>query len=57
MKLTSTEVAGVVRTITAAGFGLLVGMGIIDEQTAIDLAGAAGVIAVAIWSVWSKRKA
>jgi ABC-type proline/glycine betaine transport system permease subunit len=54
--MTSTEVAGVVRTIAAAGFGLLVGKGIIDAESAAGLAGAVGTIAVAIWSVWSKRK-
>ena len=55
--MTLSEIAGIVRTLAAGGFGLLVGMGIIDEQTAADLVGAVGVIAVAVWSVWSKRKA
>jgi ABC-type proline/glycine betaine transport system permease subunit len=55
--MTSTEVAGVVRTIAAAGFGILVGKGIIDAETAAALAGAVGTIAIAVWSVWSKRKA
>ena len=55
--MTSSEIAGIVRTIAAAGFGLLVGKGIIDAETAAALAGAAGTIAVAIWSVWAKRKA
>lgn len=54
--MTSTEVAGVVRTIAAAGFGILVGKGIIDTETAAALAGAAGTIAIAVWSVWAKRK-
>jgi len=55
--MTSTEVAGVVRTIAAAGFGILVGKGIIDAETAAALAGAVGTIAIAVWSVWAKRKA
>jgi len=56
--MTSSEIAGIVRTIAAAGFGVLVGKGIIaDAETANALAGAVGTIAVAIWSVWSKRKA
>jgi ABC-type proline/glycine betaine transport system permease subunit len=55
--MTSSEIAGIVRTIAAAGFGVLVGKGIIDAETAAALAGAVGTIAVAIWSVWSKRKA
>ena len=53
----SVEIGGVVRTLAAAGFGVLVGKGYIDNQTANDLAGAAGVIAIAVWSVLSKRKA
>lgn len=53
----ATEIGGVVRTLAAAGLGFLVGKGYIDNQTANDLAGASGVIAVAIWSVWVKRKA
>ena len=55
--MTSTEIGGIVRTLAAAGFGVLVGKGIIDAETAAALAGAVGTIAVAIWSVWSKRKA
>jgi len=54
--MTSTEIGGIVRTLAAAGFGVLVGKGIIDAETAAALAGAVGTIAVAIWSVWSKRK-
>ena len=55
--MTSSEIAGIVRTLAAAAFGLLVGKGIIDAETAAGLAGAAGTIAVAVWSVWAKRKA
>lgn len=55
--MTSNELAGIVRTIAAAAFGLLVGKGIIDAETAAGLAGAAGVVATAIWSVWAKRRA
>ncbi len=51
------EIGGIVRTLAAACFGVLVGKGIIDTETAAALAGAAGTIAVAIWSVWSKRAA
>lgn len=54
---TPEEIGGVVRTIAAAGFGVLVGKGLIDAATATALGGAAGVIATAIWSVWSKRRA
>jgi ABC-type proline/glycine betaine transport system permease subunit len=55
--MTSTELAGIARTIAAAGFGILAGKGIIDAETAAGLAGAFGTIAIAVWSVWSKRKA
>lgn len=53
--MTPDQLAGIVRTLAAAGFGVLVGKGIIDAETAAALAGAAGTVAVAIWSVWSKR--
>jgi ABC-type proline/glycine betaine transport system permease subunit len=52
----ATEIAGIARALAAGGFGILVGKGYIDQQTAADLAGAAGIIAVAVWSVWAKRK-
>lgn len=55
--MTSTELGGIVRTIAAAGFGILVGKGLIDAETAAALAGAVGTIAIAVWSVWAKRKA
>jgi len=55
--MNSAELGGIVRTIAAAGFGVLVGRGVIDAETATALAGAAGTIAVAVWSIWSKRKA
>ncbi len=54
--MNSAEFGGIVRTIAAAGFGVLVGKGIIDAETAAALAGAAGTIAVAVWSIWAKRK-
>jgi len=55
--MTKEEIGGIVRTIAAAGFGLLVGKGIIDNETAIALAGAVATIGVAVWSVVTKRKA
>jgi ABC-type proline/glycine betaine transport system permease subunit len=55
--MTSTELGGIVRTIAAAGFGILVGKGFIDAETAAALAGAVGTIAIAVWSVLAKRKA
>lgn len=55
--MTKEEVGGIVRTIAAAGFGLLVGKGYIDAATATMLAGALGTLAIAAWSVWTKRAA
>ena len=55
--MNGTEIGGIVRTIAAAGFGYLAGRGFIDNETATALAGAAGTIAVAVWSVLQKRKA
>ena len=54
--MNSEEFGGVVRTVAAAGFGLLVGKGYIDASTATALAGAIGTVAIAIWSIVSKRK-
>lgn len=51
------QLFGIVRTIAAAGFGLLVGKGLIDGETATALAGAVATIGVAVWSVVTKRKA
>jgi len=50
-----TQVFGIVRTIGAAVFGFLAGKGYIDGSTAEALAGAAATIAVAVWSVVSKK--
>lgn len=46
---------GVIRTVAAAGFGLLAGKGYLDGATAEALAGAVATIAVAAWSVASKK--
>lgn len=53
--MTKEEVGGLVRTIAAAGFGVLVGKGYLDAATATMLAGAAGTIAIALWSIYAKR--
>jgi hypothetical protein len=55
--MTQQEIGGLVRTLASAGFGVLVGKGYLDAETALSLAGAAGTIAVAIWSVVAKRRA
>ena len=55
--MSKEELLGIVRTIAAAGFGVLVGKGVIDGETATALAGAVATIGVAVWSVLTKRKA
>lgn len=55
--MTSAEIGGIVRTVAAFGFGFLVNKGLIDGETATALAGAVATIAVALWSIRSKRAA
>lgn len=49
------QVFGIVRTVVAAVAGYFAGKGYIDGETAQQLAGAAATIAVAVWSVVSKK--
>ena len=51
------QIFGIIRTIAAAGFGFLAGKGYIDGASAEALAGAVATIAVAAWSVTSKKPA
>jgi hypothetical protein len=53
--MTGDQIAGVVRALVAALGGYLVAKGYIDQSTATSIAGAASTIAVAIWSVFSKK--
>jgi len=53
--MSATQVAGIVRAIAAALGGYFVGQGVIDADLANQVAGAAAVIASAIWSVAAKR--
>ena len=55
--MNAEQIAGIVRAIAAAGGGYLVGKGFLDEQTAAALSGAVVTLAVAVWSVMSKRPA
>lgn len=55
--MTGDQVGGIVRALAAAAGGYLVGQGLIDEQTAAAVGGALVTIAVAVWSVWTKKKA
>lgn len=56
-KMNSTEVGGIARALVSALGGYLVGKGIIDNETAMTIGGAIVPLAVAVWSVVSKRKA
>ena len=49
------QLFGIVRTLAAAAFGYIAGKGLIDGATAEALAGAVATIAVAAWSVVSKK--
>jgi len=49
------QMFGVIRTIAAAGFGYIAGKGLIDGATVEALAGAVATLAVAAWSIASKK--
>ncbi len=51
------QIAGIVRALVAAAGGYFVGQGYIDAETATTVGGAIVTLAVAAWSVWSKKKA
>ena len=55
--MNGAEIGGIVRTAAAFGLGFLVNKGVIDNETALQVAGAIGTIAVAVWSIVAKRKA
>ncbi len=50
------QIWGIIRTILAAGAGVGVGKGWIDDQTATAIIGGIGTIFVAVWS-WQSKKA
>lgn len=49
------QIAGVVRALLAAAAGYFVGQGY-DAALVNEIAGAVGVIAIAGWSIWSKKQ-
>ena len=55
--MTQEQVGGIVRAIVAAAGGYFVGQGLIDAQTMMTIGGGITTIAVAIWSIYSKRPA
>lgn len=55
--MNAQEVGGIVRTALAFVGGIAVGNGWIDNTTMTQIIGYATPVAVAIWSVYTKRKA
>ena len=55
--MTHEQVGGIVRAVVAAAGGYFVGQGFIDAQTMMTLGGAVTTLAVAVWSIYSKRPA
>jgi len=54
--MNAEQFAGIVRAIVAAVGGYLVGKGLADAETVAAVSGAVATIAVAVWSVLSKKK-
>ena len=53
----SAQFGGIARAVLAALGGYLVGQGMVDQATVEQVGGAIAVIATAVWSWYSKRKA
>ena len=54
--MTHEQVGGIVRALVAAVGGYFVGQGLIDAQTMMTIGGAITTLAVAVWSIYSKKK-
>jgi hypothetical protein len=55
--MTGEQIAGIVRALAASVGGFFVAKGVVDSETVLAVSGALATLAVAAWSVWSKRKA
>lgn len=55
--MSAEQFAGLVRAILAALGGVLVALGFVNEEVVAEVAGAAAVIAAAVWSFVNKMKA
>lgn len=53
--MTSDQIAGIVRALVAALGGYFVGQGLVDAETVTTIGGALATLAVAGWSIYSKR--
>ena len=54
--MTSEQFGGVVRAVLAAASGYFVGVGAIDNDTAVQLSSAVVLLATAAWSIFAKRQ-
>ena len=54
--MTHEQVGGIVRALVAAAGGYFVGQGLVDAETMMTVGGAITTIAVACWSIYSKKK-
>jgi len=57
MKLTQTQILGIVRHILTFGGGILVAKGLLDEGMVAEISGAVITLIGAIWSIVEKNKA
>jgi hypothetical protein len=57
MKLTQTQVLGIVRHILTFGGGILVAKGLLDDGMVAEISGAVITLIGAIWSIVEKNKA
>ena len=52
----SAQIGGIVRAMVAAVGGYFVGQGMVDAETVTTIGGAVATLAVAVWSIYAKRK-
>ena len=57
MKLTQTQVLGIIRHILTFGGGILVTKGLLDEGMVAEISGAVITLIGAVWSIIEKSKA
>jgi len=55
--MSNEQIAGIIRTLLAAGAGFIVARGWVDAVTAEAVVGGLVTILVATWSWWAKRPA
>jgi hypothetical protein len=54
--MTHEQFGGIVRALVAAAGGYFVGQGLVDAETMMTVGGAITTLAVAVWSIYSKKK-